>query len=85
LHDIVTERLVLRLLQAEDVLAFAVYRSDPAVARYQSWDTSYTTADGESLVASQQGVDSAILGRGCTWPPSTVPLQHFAATAQCAS
>jgi RimJ/RimL family protein N-acetyltransferase len=55
--DIVTERLVLRLLQADDVPAFAAYRSDPDVARYQSWDTSYTTADGERLVASQQGVD----------------------------
>jgi RimJ/RimL family protein N-acetyltransferase len=57
MHDIVTERLVLRLLQHEDVPAFAAYRRDPDVARYQSWDTSYTTADGERLVASQQGVD----------------------------
>jgi RimJ/RimL family protein N-acetyltransferase len=56
-HDIVTERLVLRLLQAEHVPAFAAYRSDPDVARYQSWDTPYTTAAGERLVASQQGVD----------------------------
>jgi RimJ/RimL family protein N-acetyltransferase len=56
-RDIVTERLVLRLLQDADVPAFAAYRSDPEVARYQSWDTSYTTADGERLVASQQGVD----------------------------
>jgi len=55
--DIVTERLVLRLLQAQDVPAFAAYRSDPDVARYQSWDTSYTTTDGERLVASQHGVD----------------------------
>jgi RimJ/RimL family protein N-acetyltransferase len=56
-HDIVTERLVLRLLQAQDVPAFAAYRSDPDVARYQSWDTSYTTTDGEGLVAAQHGVD----------------------------
>jgi RimJ/RimL family protein N-acetyltransferase len=56
-QEIVTERLVLRLLRAEDVPAFAAYRSDPGVARYQSWDTSYATADGERLVASQQGVD----------------------------
>ena len=57
MRDIVTERLVLRLLEAEDVPAFAAYRSDPDVARYQSWDTSYSTADGERLVAAQQGVD----------------------------
>ena len=57
MHDIVTERLVLRLLQAEHVPAFVAYRSDPDIARYQSWDTTYTTADGERLVASQQVVD----------------------------
>jgi RimJ/RimL family protein N-acetyltransferase len=57
MREIVTERLVLRLLQPEDVPAFAAYRREPEVARCQSWDTSYTTADGERLVASQQGVD----------------------------
>ena len=57
MREIVTERLVLRLLQPEDVPAFAAYRSDPDVALYQSWDTSYSAADGERLVAGQQGVD----------------------------
>ena len=57
MRDILTERLVLRLLQPEDVPAFAAYRSHPEVARYQSWDTAYTAADGERLVAAQQGVD----------------------------
>ena len=57
MREIVTERLRLRLLQADDVPAFAAYRSDPDVARYQSWDSSYTTADGERLVAAQRGVD----------------------------
>jgi RimJ/RimL family protein N-acetyltransferase len=52
-----TERLLLRLLEPEDVPAFAAYRSDPDVARYQSWDTSYSAADGERLVAAQQGVE----------------------------
>jgi RimJ/RimL family protein N-acetyltransferase len=56
-REIVTQRLVLRLLQREDAPAFAAYRSDPEVARYQSWHTSYTTEDGERLVAAQQGVD----------------------------
>jgi RimJ/RimL family protein N-acetyltransferase len=56
-HDIVTERLVLRLLTPEDVTVFAAYRRDPDVARYQSWDTSYTTGDGERLVAAQHAVD----------------------------
>ena len=57
MEEIVTERLVLRLLQHEDVTAFTAYRRDPDVARYQSWDPSFTTADGERLVAAQQGVD----------------------------
>ena len=57
MREIVTERLVLRLLRAEDVPAFAAYRSDPDVARYQSWDPSYSPADGQRLVAAQEGVD----------------------------
>ena len=56
MQAIVTERLELRLLTHADVPAFAAYRRDPDVARYQSWDTSYTTADGEELVAAQHGV-----------------------------
>jgi RimJ/RimL family protein N-acetyltransferase len=55
-HEIVTERLVLRPLQRDDVGAFAAYRSDPDVARYQSWDTTYSRADAERLVAAQEGV-----------------------------
>jgi len=61
---IVTERLELRLLAHHDVPAFVAYRRDPDVARYQSWDTSYTPADGERLVASQQGVE---LGQPGPW------------------
>ena len=52
--EIVTERLVLRPLAVEQVQEFAAYRSDPDVARYQSWDTSYSRADAERLVASQE-------------------------------
>ena len=64
MQAIVTERLELRLLARADVPAFVAYRRDPEVARYQSWDTTYTTADGERLVASQQGVD---LGEPGPW------------------
>jgi RimJ/RimL family protein N-acetyltransferase len=45
--EIVTERLVLRPLQLDDAPAFAAYRSDPNVARYQSWDTTYALTDAE--------------------------------------
>ena len=54
--EIVTERLVLRPLQVEHAPAFAAYRSDPDIARYQSWDTTYSTADAEALLAAQAGV-----------------------------
>jgi RimJ/RimL family protein N-acetyltransferase len=36
-QEIVTERLILRDLQAADAEAMLQYRSDPEVARYQSW------------------------------------------------
>lgn len=57
MQAIVTRRLELRPLALDDVPAFVAYRRDPDVARYQSWSTSYTTADGERLVAAQEGVD----------------------------
>lgn len=59
-----TERLVLRPLALDDAPAFAAYRSDPDVARYQSWDTTYSPADAERLIASHQGVE---LGRPGPW------------------
>ena len=36
-----TERLVLRGFRHEDLGTFTAYRSDPEVARYQSWDAPY--------------------------------------------
>jgi RimJ/RimL family protein N-acetyltransferase len=32
-----TQRLILSLLTLEDVAAFAAYRNDPEIARYQTW------------------------------------------------
>jgi RimJ/RimL family protein N-acetyltransferase len=63
-HEIVTERLVLRPLQPDHVEAFAAYRSNPDVARYQSWDTTYSRADAEQLVAAQEGLS---LGEPGPW------------------
>jgi RimJ/RimL family protein N-acetyltransferase len=54
--EIVTERLVLRPFELGDVPAFAAYRSERDVARYQSWDTPYSLAEAERFVASQQDV-----------------------------
>ena len=44
-------------LTADDVQAFVAYRRLPEVARYQSWSTDYSLADGQRLVASQSGRD----------------------------
>ena len=52
--EIVTERLRLRPFQVDDLEAFVAYRSDPEVARYQSWDSPYSMADAESFLNSQR-------------------------------
>jgi len=52
--EIVTERLSLRPFQVGDLEAFVAYRSDPEVARYQSWDSAYSMADAESFLRSQR-------------------------------
>jgi aminoglycoside 6'-N-acetyltransferase len=54
--EIVTERLSLRPFQADDLEAFVAYRSDPEVARYQSWGSPYSMADAESFLSSQRGL-----------------------------
>ena len=56
MREIVTERLLLRPLRAEDAPAFAAYRRHPDVARHQGWDEGYSVADAERLVAAQEGV-----------------------------
>jgi RimJ/RimL family protein N-acetyltransferase len=52
--EIVTERLSLRPFQVDDLEAFVAYRSDPEVARYQSWDSPYPMAAAESFLSSQR-------------------------------
>ena len=52
--EIVTERLTLRPFQVDHLEAFVAYRSDPEVARYQSWDRTYSMADAESFLSSQR-------------------------------
>ncbi|MGH3784144.1 MAG: GNAT family N-acetyltransferase [Pseudonocardiaceae bacterium] len=44
-----TRRLVLRRFRSDDAEALAVYRSDPAVARYQSGDVPVTLAAAAEL------------------------------------
>jgi RimJ/RimL family protein N-acetyltransferase len=62
--DILTERLRLRPFAADDLAAFVAYRSEPDVARYQSWDTSFSMADAERFLASQRDLE---LGTPGAW------------------
>jgi RimJ/RimL family protein N-acetyltransferase len=49
---ITTERLVLRRFRGADAAVLADYRSDPAVARYQSWDAPFSLLRAETAVAN---------------------------------
>jgi RimJ/RimL family protein N-acetyltransferase len=62
--EIVTDRLRLRPIEHPDLPAFVAYRSHPDVARYQSWDTTYSLADAEAFLASQEGL---VLGAPGEW------------------
>jgi aminoglycoside 6'-N-acetyltransferase len=46
-----TPRLVVRRFRLADVPTFAAYRSDPTVARYQSWDVPFSEEQAEQFVA----------------------------------
>jgi aminoglycoside 6'-N-acetyltransferase len=46
-----TPRLVLRRFQAADAAALAAYRSEPEVARYQTWHAPVSLAAAAELVA----------------------------------
>lgn len=45
-----TDRLVIRRFGVQDASSFAAYRSDPAVARYQSWDVPYSHEQARSFI-----------------------------------
>ncbi|SNC68365.1 Protein N-acetyltransferase, RimJ/RimL family [Hymenobacter gelipurpurascens] len=55
-----TSRLILRPLQPSDLEAFAAYRADPEIARYQSWEP-YSLAQATEFLAKygQQPVPAA--------------------------
>ncbi|MEU4626758.1 GNAT family protein [Actinoplanes sp. NPDC023801] len=45
-----TDRLILRRFRASDAPVLAAYRSDPDVARYQSWDAPFDREKAETAV-----------------------------------
>lgn len=58
-----SRRLILRPLLASDAVGLCGYRSDPQVARYQSW-TSFTEADAIALISEQEDLEPDLPG---TW------------------
>jgi aminoglycoside 6'-N-acetyltransferase len=49
-----SERLVLRRFRPEDLDAFVAYRSDPTVARYQSWEVPYRPGQARQFLQELQ-------------------------------
>ncbi len=57
-----TARLVVRRFAAGDVAAFAAYRSDPEVARYQGWDAPVPEKAARRLVIGFAAADEGTPG-----------------------
>lgn len=56
-YPLITQRLRIQPLSLNDLDSFVEYRQDPDVARFQSWDTSYSSSQALELIQSQQGVE----------------------------
>ncbi|MDQ3662588.1 MAG: GNAT family N-acetyltransferase [Actinomycetota bacterium] len=54
--EIRTDRVLLRRFRHADLDAFVAYRSDESVARFQSWDQSYSKADAEEFLVDDSEV-----------------------------
>jgi RimJ/RimL family protein N-acetyltransferase len=57
-----TERLVLRRFRTADAQTLADYRSDPEVARYQSWDAPFPLLRAQTAVANFMASDPGKAG-----------------------
>jgi RimJ/RimL family protein N-acetyltransferase len=57
-----TERLVIRRFRATDTPEFAAYRSDPEVARFQSWTAPYPLERAAAMVGEFTGGDPRVAG-----------------------
>ena len=57
MQEISTRRLVLRRFRESDAGTLAAYRSDPDVARFQSWDAPFPLEDAERMVREMAAGD----------------------------
>jgi RimJ/RimL family protein N-acetyltransferase len=49
-----TQRLVVRRFRPQDLDTFVAYRSDPQVARYQSWEAPYPPSQAHQFLQALQ-------------------------------
>lgn len=52
-YPLLTERLSIQPLTMADLDEFVAYRQDPDIARFQSWDPTYSKQQGMELIQSQ--------------------------------
>lgn len=62
--QLTTERLIIRRFTPQDAATFSAYRSDPAVARYQSWEAPYSLEDARRFIEQTADEDPDTPG---TW------------------
>lgn len=62
-HSLRTDRLILRRFSTDDIESFAAYRSDPDVARYQSWDPPFTRAQAQDFIEALADTDPDTRGK----------------------
>lgn len=60
--SIKTQRLCLRPLRETDLAAFATYRSDLEVARYQSWDAPYSLDQAKLFLIEMKSAPAGVPG-----------------------
>ena len=62
-HSLGTDRLIVRRFSIGDVESLAAYRSDPDVARYQSWDPPFTKAQAQDFIEALAATDPDTPGK----------------------
>ena len=56
------DRVLIRRFRDDDAAAFQAYRSDPEIARYQSWDADFSLDDARRFVSSVSAAPLVVAG-----------------------
>ena len=62
-----SDRLILRPFQDGDIESFAAYRSDPEIARYQSWEPPVTLEQAAQFVNDMKNARPGVPGEWYQW------------------